>query len=136
MNYSEISKETISLLHQSYASLSKSPLKQTLKTLVELRVSQINGCKYCIGVHTQEAKKLNIPLEKINSLHAWCLNEMFSKEERAALHWAEALTHLDNDLNQAKDLLTPYFNEREIVDLTTCIALMNTLNRLAISLNG
>lgn len=133
MNYAEISKETISLLHQSYASLSQSPLKQTLRLLVELRVSQINGCQYCIGIHTHEAKKLNIPLEKINTLHAWCLNETFSQEERAALHWAETLTHLDKDLNQAKDLLTPHFNDREIVDLTTCIAIMNTLNRLAIS---
>lgn len=133
MNYIEISKETISLLHKSYASLSQSPLKQTLRTLVELRVSQINGCKYCIGLHTQEAKKLNIPLEKINTLHTWCVNEMFSPEERAALHWAETLTHLDKDLNEAKVLLTPYFNDREIVDLTACIAIMNALNRLAIS---
>lgn len=134
MDYAQISKETISLLHKSYNSLKNSPLNQQLIVLIELRVSQINGCTYCCQIHSEEAKKLQIPLEKLNALTTWQTSSLFSKEEKITLHWAEALTHLDHDLDKIKEELTKSYTEREVVDLTACISIMNALNRLAISL--
>jgi AhpD family alkylhydroperoxidase len=134
MNYAEISKETISHLHRSYASLKSSPLNQLLRVLIELRVSQINGCTYCCGIHLEEARKLNIPQEKLDLLPAWQGAICFSEAERAALEWCEAVTGLEKHFEAGREKLLPYFNEREIVDLTACIAIMNALNRLAISL--
>lgn len=60
MDYEKISKETISLLYKSYASLRNSPLEATIKMLVELRVSQINGCAYCCKLHSDEARNIGI----------------------------------------------------------------------------
>ncbi len=134
MDYAQISKETISFLHKSYNSLKNSPLNQQLIVLVDLRVSQINGCTYCCQVHSEEAKKLQIPPEKLNTLTTWQTSDAFSKEEKIALHWVEALTHLDHDLDTLKEELIKSYTEREVVDLTASISLMNALNRLAISL--
>lgn len=134
MDYAQISKETISFLYKSYNSLKNSPLNQQLIVLVELRVSQINGCVYCCQTHFEEAKKLQISFEKLNALTIWQTSDAFSKEEKIAFHWAEALTHLDHDLDKIKEELTKCYTEREVVDLTTCISIMNALNRLAISL--
>ena len=134
MNYAEISKETISYLHKSYGSLKTSPLDQSLRALIELRVSQLNGCEYCCGVHLEEAKKLNVLQEKLDLLSTWHKAKIFTDKERAAFDWCECLTHLEKNLEDSKKVLFVYFNEREIVDLTACISIMNALNRLAISL--
>jgi AhpD family alkylhydroperoxidase len=134
MNYAEISKETISHLYKSYTSLKQSPLNQSLRVLAELRVSQINGCAYCCGIHLEEARKLNIPQDKLDLLPVWREAKCFTDEERAAFDWCESLTHFEKHLETVKEKLFTYFNEREIVDLTACISVMNALNRLAVSL--
>lgn len=134
MNYAEISKETISLLYQSYNSLKKSPLTPSVRVLVELRTSQINGCDYCCKLHTHEAKVLGVSQEKMDTLTQWQTSELFTDQERAALQWAQELTILKGDVKKSVEYLSPYFSEREIVDLTTCISIMNALNRLAMSL--
>lgn len=134
MNYAEISKDVISSLYKSYENLKHSPLNQELRILVELRVSQINGCTYCCSLHTEEATKLRIDPQKIKNLTNWQISSHFSYTEKLALNWTEAITTLKTDLYSIKQELFTYFNEREIVDLTACIALMNALNRIAISL--
>ena len=131
MDYAAISQRTISHLHASYASLKESPLDPGLRTLIELRISQINGCAYCIGVHTNEAKKMNVDEFKINALVNWEGSALFSELEKEVLCFVESLTKLPGFSYDIKKLDT-YFSEREIVDLTICIALMNALNRLAI----
>jgi AhpD family alkylhydroperoxidase len=134
MNYAEISKETVSYLHKSYASLKNSPLNPSLRVLIELRTSQINGCAYCCHLHTEEARKLNIPQEKLDVLDAWHTSQDFSDAERLALQWCEAITGMDKNLVDLREQLFQYYSEREVVDLTACIAIMNALNRMAICL--
>lgn len=135
MNYEEISKETISFLYKSYNSLKNSPLEAAIRVLVELRVSQINGCEYCCRVHAEEAKTLGIPEEKMDQLITWNIADVFSERERLALRWAEELTYL-KIIQETKEHLKAQFSEREIVDITSCVSLMNSLNRLAISLKS
>lgn len=134
MNYSEISKETFDLLYKTRSSLNQSPLSASIRTLVELRVSQINGCAYCCKIHNEEARKLGFSQEKLDVLPAWRNSTIFSEEERAALNWAESVTYLDKDFNDVKKQLQKFYSERQIVDLTVTISLMNTLNRIAITL--
>ncbi|MBI2812408.1 MAG: carboxymuconolactone decarboxylase family protein [Candidatus Melainabacteria bacterium] len=134
MNYVEISKETVSLLHKSYASLTNSPLRPTLRVLIELRVSQINDCSYCCSLHLEEAKKLQVSATKLDMLPQWRSSALYSDEEKAALAWAEAVTRLHQGIEEIKQGLFTYFSEREIVDITASISIMNALNRMAISL--
>jgi AhpD family alkylhydroperoxidase len=134
MKYEEISKETIKFLHQSHASLTASPLNAGIRILVELRVSQINGCPYCCHLHSEEARKFGIAQEKLDLLPAWRHSTSFTPEEKLVLQWAEALTSLDQELSPIKQQLSQIYSERQIVDLTICIGLMNTFNRLEISL--
>jgi len=134
MNYAEISKETIGFLYQSRASLGKSPLDAQIRILAELRVSQINGCAYCCSVHTEEARKLGFPQEKLDILPAWRNSKSFTEEERTVLEWVESVTHLDTDLEKIKERLSKIYSEKQIVDLTACIGIMNALNRIVISL--
>lgn len=134
MNYAEISKETISFLEQCSASLNDSPLNQSVRVLVELRVSQMNGCAYCCSLHSEEARKLNIAQKKLDALPAWYMSQLFTSEERAALQWCESVTQLDKDLEKIRKQLFLYYTEKQIVDLTCCIAIMNAWNRIAVSL--
>ncbi len=132
MNYAEISKDTVSYLYKSYASLKNSSLEPTVRILLELRTSQINGCAYCCGLHLEEARKFNIPQEKLDLLAAWHTSTIFTDKEVAALQWCEEVTRLNK--NKTRELLKAYYSEREIVDLTACVAIMNALNRMAINL--
>ena len=134
MDYTKISKDTIGHLYAGYQSLNDSPLAAELKALIEIRVSQINGCGYWFDLHTNEALKLGVSKDKIESLPEFATSSLFSDGEKEALKWAEALTKLDRNKKIRSTELSKYFSEREIVDITICIFLMNTFNRLAISM--
>jgi AhpD family alkylhydroperoxidase len=136
MNYAEISKETINFLYQSRASLNKSPLNATIRVLAELRVSQINGCAYCCDLHTEEARKLGVQDEKLDKLPDWDTSDFFTAEEKVVLRWVESVTRLDKNLKELRERLGEIYSERQIVDLTACIGIMNALNRIVISLRG
>ena len=136
MNYAEISKETIGFLYQSRASLNKSPLNAAIRIIAELRVSQINGCAYCCRLHTDEAKNLGLEQEKINHLSIWRNSSSFTEEEKIVLKWVESVTSLDQDIERNKEELRTIYSDRQIVDLTACIAIMNALNRIVISLKN
>ncbi|MEC7839782.1 MAG: carboxymuconolactone decarboxylase family protein [Chlamydiota bacterium] len=134
MDYAEISKETIGFLYKSRKSLKDSPLDKTIFALIELRVSQINGCSYCCHIHTEEARKLGVQDEKIDQLPDFSNSSLFSEEEKLAIHWSESVTRIAEDLSQKRELLREFYSEREIVDLTACISLMNAFNRIVLSL--
>jgi AhpD family alkylhydroperoxidase len=134
MDYTKISKDTIGHLYAGYKSFDASPLAADLKALIELRVSQINGCAYCCNLHRNEAVKLGVNQDKIESLSEFTSSSLFSDAEKAALQWAESLTKLDGNAKVQNTELAKYFSEREVVDITICISLMNTFNRLAISM--
>lgn len=105
-----------------------------LKALVELRVSQINGCAYCLNLHTQEARALGESQQRLDCLSAWRETTFYTEREQAALAWAETLTliatqHAPDDIYQAA---AKQFSEKELVDLTLVIVNMNAWNRIAI----
>ncbi|MGH6737755.1 MAG: carboxymuconolactone decarboxylase family protein, partial [Bradyrhizobium sp.] len=97
--------------------------------------SQINGCAYCLDMHTTEARKLGESDERMHLLNAWREAPVFSARERAALAWLEALTlitegHVPDDVYaEARS----QFSEKELVDLTAAAVAINTWNRLAIA---
>ncbi|HET6231568.1 MAG TPA: carboxymuconolactone decarboxylase family protein [Longimicrobiaceae bacterium] len=116
--------------------LLRSGLPKPLLDLVFLRASQINGCAFCIDMHTHDALKDGATAEKLMLLPAWReAGAYFSDRERAALAWTEAVTlisqtHAPDDVYQAA---AAEFGEKEMADLTIAIGLINAYNRIAIS---
>lgn len=134
--YATLSPEAYQGLAATKKALLKSSLGKQLIELVYLRVSQINGCAYCLEMHAAALRKGGMPDAKLDSLAGWRVSPHFSDRERAALSWAEALvdvaqTHApDADF----DPLKAYFTDAEIADLSFAIALMSAFNRLAIGM--
>jgi AhpD family alkylhydroperoxidase len=115
-----------------------SGLEATLLDLVRLKVSLMNGCEYCVHLHTAELKKLNETEERIAGLSDWRGLEIYTKRERAALAWAEAVTNIQD--GHAPDVLydevRAHFSEAETVNLTLVITTINAWNRIAIALGS
>lgn len=116
--------------------VTKSGLPQTLIDLVYLRVSQINGCAYCIGMHSQDLLKAEVPIRKLMLLSAWRESAgLFDAREQAALRWAEVVTLIsehgapDADYEAA----SAQFSPKELVELTLAVGVINAYNRMAIS---
>ncbi|SLN15264.1 Carboxymuconolactone decarboxylase family protein [Falsiruegeria litorea R37] len=114
--------------------LKTSPLDHLLIELVKLRVSQINGCAYCIHMHTHDARAHGESEDRMHLLNAWRESPLYSDKERAALAWAEDLTRIDRtgapDATYAS--LAAHFDEIEQVALTLLITTINAWNRIAI----
>ena len=103
--------------------------------LLKLRASQINGCAFCLGMHTDEALRDGEPVERLTLLDAWEESSLYSEKERAALAWIEEVT-LIADSGASKgtfDALKPHFDEQEIAWLTLAGVQINAWNRIAIS---
>ena len=103
--------------------------------LLKLRASQINGCAFCIAMHTDEALRDGEPTERLTLLDAWEESTLYSEKERAAIAWIEEVT-LIADSGASKDsfeALKSHFNESEIGWLTLAAVLINSWNRMAIS---
>lgn len=136
LDYSAIAPEGVKILGDLHNYVAHSKLRYALLNLVYLRVSQINGCAYCIDMHTRDLMKSGMSHEKITLLPVWReATELFSEQERAALAWCETVTNVsqtavpDAEYEAAKS----QFSEKELVDLTIAIGLMNAYNRMAIS---
>ncbi|PJI86434.1 AhpD family alkylhydroperoxidase [Yoonia maricola] len=106
-----------------------------LRALVELRVSQINGCAYCVDLHTTEARQAGETPQRLDCVTVWREVPFFDDAEKAALEWAEAITTVAKNgaPEHLYNALSDHFSEDEIVDLTLIVAQMNAWNRLAIS---
>ncbi|WP_144183517.1 carboxymuconolactone decarboxylase family protein [Elioraea rosea] len=114
--------------------VSSSGLEHSLIKLVETRASQINGCAYCIHMHTRDARKAGEVEARLYLLDAWREAPHYTPRERAALAWTEALTLVATTRAPGGDYdgLKPHFNDEEIVKLTLLIVTINGWNRLAI----
>ena len=113
---------------------SASGLEPSLRELVKTRASQINGCAYCIDMHTKDARAAGETEQRLYALDAWRETPFFTDRERAALEWTEAIT-LITDGHAPDDMflrVRQYFNEEEMVNLTLAIVAINGWNRLAI----
>lgn len=116
--------------------LHDSSLGKRLQALLHTRVSQLNGCAYCLDMHTREALAAGEELQRITALAAWREVSFYDERERAALEWAESLTLLpQRGAPQAHfDALRPHFTDREIAELTFSIAQINAWNRLGVGM--
>lgn len=105
-----------------------------LRELIKMRVSQINGCAYCLNLHAPEARAAGVSQQKLDVLAAWRESPAFDAPERAALGWAEALTRLEATAAPDGDYqtLAAHFTELERVELTFVINTINAWNRFAV----
>lgn len=113
----------------------RSSLPHQLAHLIYTRVSQINGCAYCIDMHTKDARAGGETEQRLYALNAWRETPFFTDRERAALAWAEAVTELGRD-HVSDAVYTEarrHFDERELVELTIATVTINAWNRLAIA---
>ena len=136
LDYNQIAPAGLKTLGNVYGYVAQSSLSPVLVDLVYLRVSQINNCAYCLDMHTRDLLKKGQSIEKLALLQAWRkAGPLFDDKERAALAWAESVTQVaetgvpDSDYEAARSVL----DERELVDLTIAVGLMNPYNRMAIS---
>ena len=113
----------------------KNTLEHELIELIKIRVSQINGCAYCLDMHTKDAATIGMTTERINLVATWEDSHCYSVKEKLALAWAEATTLLSqkgisDDLYHA---IAKIFNQEEIVDLTIVVNAINAWNRFGVS---
>ena len=136
LKYFDLSPELMSGFRAVKVALEKSAVGQKLIELVYLRVSQINGCAYCLNLHTNSLLKAGETQRRIAEVAGWRVSDQFSEKEQAALNWAEQLTNISTSHadDEAFEALKKVFNDKEISDLTFAISLMNGMNRLAISM--
>jgi AhpD family alkylhydroperoxidase len=113
-----------------------SGIEPALMEMVRLRASQINGCSFCVELHSKAARTLGVEDDQLHLVSAWREAACFTPRERAALGWCEAVTRLaDTGAPDADYLeLTKAFDEKEIVGLTWAIAAINAWNRVAVPL--
>jgi AhpD family alkylhydroperoxidase len=132
INFMEKGQGALKLLFSMGGYLKKSPLEHDLLHLICFRVSQINGCAYCLDMHSKDARAEGETEQRLFGLSAWREAPYYSEREKAAFAWAESVTYCevsDEVYNQAR----AQFNEQELVDLTMAITNINTWNRINIA---
>jgi AhpD family alkylhydroperoxidase len=117
------------------SSEAEATLERPLFELVEIRASQMNGCAYCIDMHTKDARLAGETEQRIYALNAWRETPFFTDRERAALEWTETVTrvgetHVPDDIYER---VATQFDEAELVALTFAVVVINSWNRLAVS---
>ncbi|OSO83406.1 carboxymuconolactone decarboxylase family protein [Burkholderia pseudomallei] len=115
--------------------IAQSGLEPTLIELVRLRASQINGCAYCVDMHTRDARKHGEIERRLATVVVWREAPFFTDRERAALEWTEAVTLVAHDHvpDAVWEAVRPHFTDAELVDLTLAIVTINGWNRFAVS---
>lgn len=135
INYSKIAPGAYHAMLELENYVKQSGLEAPLLELVKIRASQINGCAYCLDMHTKDARAEGESEQRLYCLSAWRETPFYIDRERAALAWAEAVTKIsegpvpDEVFEQAK----AQFSKKELVDLTMAVITINDWNRLAIS---
>ncbi|HWK86386.1 MAG TPA: carboxymuconolactone decarboxylase family protein [Xanthobacteraceae bacterium] len=135
LDYAKIIPDAMKALGTAHSYVARSGLSRELIDLVYLRVSLINGCAYCIDMHTRDLLKGGMKPEKVALVPVyWEAKSFFTEQERAALAWAESLT-LISETRAPDDVyhaVARQFDEKQLGDLTVAISLMNAYNRIAI----
>ena len=136
LNYTAAAPDGMKALGAVHGYIARSGLPKALVDLVYLRISQVNNCAYCLDMHTRDLLKKGQKIEKLALVQAWAEGgNLFDERERAALAWAETVTRVAESgvPDEAYQAARAVFEERELVDLTIAISLMNVYNRMAIS---
>jgi len=115
--------------------LAKSSLEPQLINLIDFRVSQINGCAYCLDMHSKDLRAAGETEQRLYTIAAWREAPFYSERERAALAWAEAVTRLKdgNVPDEVYEEARRQFSEEELIDLTVAVTTINTYNRINIA---
>lgn len=135
INYSKVAPDGVENLRKLEAYLKNAGLEPELLELVKLRASQLNGCAFCIDMHTKDARTRGESEQRLYGVSAWRETPFYSERERAALAWTEAVTKIIEDQvpDAIYDRVKTHFTEKELVDLTLAVIAINAWNRLAIS---
>ena len=135
LNYAEVGRGAFKAMYGLEAYLAKCGLEPSLLHLLKFRVSQINGCAYCLDMHSKDLRAAGESEQRLYLLDAWREAPFYTERERAALAWAEAVTlvtegHVPDEVyEQARAA----FNEEELVNLTLAVVAINGWNRLSIA---
>jgi AhpD family alkylhydroperoxidase len=135
MNFFEAAPDTLKALRALETQIQSTGLEKSLIEIVKIRASQINGCAFCLNMHTEDARKHGETEQRIYLISAWRESPLYTDRERAALAWTEAVTlisetHAPDDVYEA---VRAQFSEAETVNLTMLIATINAWNRMAIA---
>jgi AhpD family alkylhydroperoxidase len=135
IDYGKVAPGAVKGMYAANAYFDSCSIPPTLRRLAELRVSQMNGCSYCIWLHSRQARALGEAERRIVAIADWRSATCFSGPERAALHWTELVTRISagGPSDDAFADMRRCFDERQIVDLTAIVCNMNALNRMAMS---
>jgi AhpD family alkylhydroperoxidase len=134
LNYWQVASEGATAFRQFNAYVEAGGLEASLLELVKMRASQINGCAYCLDMHSKDARAAGETEQRLYTLSAWRETPFFSERERAALAWTEAVTLISNGpiTDALYEEASRQFSEKELADLTFAVIAINGWNRLAI----
>lgn len=129
INIHQKGQEAMKTIFGIGAYLKKSPVEKSLLELVYFRVSQINGCAYCLDMHSKDARAAGESEQRLYGLSTWTETPYYTDRERAAFAWAEAITacHVPDSVY---DIVKAQFTDQELIDLTLAITTINTWNRI------
>jgi len=135
IDYGRIGNEGVAALGRVEAYVRRSGLERSLLELVKMRASQLNGCGYCLDMHSKDARAGGETEQRLYVLPAWREAPFYTERERAALEWTEAITLIDHShvSDELYERVRAHFDEKELVDLTLAVTTINTWNRLAIA---
>jgi len=130
-----VSKDALNALYGLEQSIRKSGLETNLLELVKMRASQLNGCAYCLDMHSKNARAEGETEQRLYGLSAWREAPYYTDRERAALEWTEAITLVSENHvpDEIYDRVRQQFSESELVTLTLAVVAINGWNRLAIA---
>jgi|SRR5690625_1455416 len=138
INYFKFAPEALESYFELEKYAKKTSIDRQLRELIKIRVSQINGCSYCLEMHTKEAKKLKVTDERIDGLNDWKESDLYDEKEKIALQLAENITLIselgvnDDFYNEVRE----HYNEKEYVELVLIINQINAWNRLGVSMGN
>lgn len=135
LDYHEVAPDGFSAMLGLERYVRGSGLPHALLELVKVRASQINGCAYCLDMHTKDARAAAETEQRLYAVAAWHEAPFFTERERAALAWTEAVTRVGESRvpDELYEEVRRHFDERELVDLTLAVVVINGWNRLAVS---
>jgi AhpD family alkylhydroperoxidase len=135
LNYAKVAPKAFQAMYQLESYVRNCGLEASLLELVKIRASQINGCAFCLDMHTKDARAAGESEQHIYLLSAWREAPFYSERERAALEWTEAITLIaDNHVpDEIYESVKAHFSEEELVNLTLAINTINSWNRLSIA---
>jgi len=138
IDFQKTSPKPMQLMLAIEGYLHETGLDHKLLLLVKMRASQINGCAYCLDMHSKDARAAGESEQRLYALNAWEETPFYTERERAALVWTEALTLITEGHapDAVYNLVRAQFSEQEIVNLSLAITAINSWNRLAISLRA